>query len=102
MHAGPVRGRLRFVLFSWKRYIILKFKFTTNFSPFCSNHNDQPRSVIFIMVVLKLSTTNEALKYWEKHKGRVKFSFPHGIHCFKGLSRAESYSGGRQGVNKPT
>lgn len=47
---------------------------------------------MLIMVVLKLPTTNEALKDWEQHKGRVKLSVPYDMHCFKGLSKAESYS----------
>lgn len=50
---------------------------------------------MFTVVVLKLPTMNEAQKDWEQHKERVKLSVPHGIHCFKGLSKAESYSGVR-------
>lgn len=49
---------------------------------------------MFIMVVLKLPTTNETLKDWEQHKGIAKlcYSVPHGIHCFKVLSKAVSHS----------
>lgn len=50
---------------------------------------------MFIMMVLKLPIKNEALKEWEQYKGRVKLSVPHGVHCFKGMSNAESYFGVR-------
>lgn len=51
--------------------------------------------LMFIMVILKLPAMNEPLKDWDQHKGRVKLSVPHSTHCFKGLSRAQSYSGVR-------
>lgn len=87
------RGKLKLALLSWKICGILKYKFIINFSSWCWNHNGQPRNAVFIMVVPKLQTKNELPAYWKQHKERIKLSLPHSINCFKGLSKAESYSG---------
>lgn len=63
--ASAVRGKLEFALLSWKRCGILKCNFTIYFSSLGWNHNDQPRSSMFIMVVSKLPTKNESSISWE-------------------------------------
>lgn len=73
-----------------------------NFSSSNWNHNIQPRSTAFIVGGIGAANQERGPNILGTTQKEIKLSVPHVTHCFKGLSEAESYSGIRQGVNKPS